>query len=330
MQGYRLSYKEVFMFVGDLREYDSIDKYEIQTLKFSKMACTYMAYFEYWVEALFERMMRLFVWENTYNEEDGSGIDPKEIEQRLIIDGKCFIAHKAKEEDITAFFGSMFGVTKYLDEWKYVNVRCPIWTGKRTIGKDAVLINNTAIRNASYMHINHYATMLAHNEVSIVDALINVRDAGGVPVAATEAQKQSITSYHTKLFNGEYGVVTDPAGLGVDYAGKNRETRQDIGALMETRAKLLRSFYSDMGVRSTFEKRSNVNSLEVDGDTSMLLLNISDMLHQREKACREVNKIFGKDWSVHVAEEIDYGAENQELINNVETDKEAIDNDVVE
>ena len=318
------------MFVGDLRDYDSIDKYEISTLKFSKAACTYTAYFEYWIEALFERMMRLFVWENTYDKKTGKGIKPKEIEQRLILDGKCFIANFKDEDDITAFFGSMHGVTKYLDEWKKVNVRCPIWTGEKTIGKDAVLINNTAIRNPSYMHIYHYATMLAHAEVSIVDALINVRDAGGVPVAATEPQRQSITAYQTKLFNGEYGVVSDPAGLGVDYAGKNRDTRQDISALMETRAKLLRSFYSDIGVRSTFEKRSNVNSKEVDGDTSMLLLNISDMLHQREEAAYEVNYMFGKNWSVHVAEEIDYGAENQELIDNVEMEQEAIDNDVVE
>ena len=35
------------------------------------------------------------------------------------------------------------------------------------------------------------------------------------------------------------------------------------------------------------------------------------MLRCREKACEEVNKLFGTNWSVHVAKEIDYGAENQ-------------------
>ena len=225
---------------------------------------------------------------------------------------------------------SNVGVTKYLDEWKYAIIRCPIWTKKKKIGEDVVLINNTAIRNPSFMHINHYATLLAHNEVSIVDALINVRDSGGVPVAANNKQYESIVAYQNKIFNGEFGVVTDKGGLGVGYAGNNRQTAQDIGTLMETRNKLLRSFYSDIGVRSTFEKKSNVNSREVDGDTSMLLLNVSDMLHQREMACREINRMFGTNWSVHIAEEIDYGAENQELIDNVEIEQEAIDNDVVE
>lgn len=318
------------MFINDLANYDSIDKYMLHSLKFAKEACTYMAYYEYWIESLFERMMRLFVWENTYDEDTGKGIKPKEIEQRLIIDGKCFIAHFKDEDDLTAFFGSMYGPTKYLDEWKYANIRCPIWTRKKTIGKDVVCINNTAIRNPSFMHVNHYATLLGHNEVTLVDALINARDSGGVPVAATEKQLQSITAYQNKKFNGEYGVVTDLGGVGVEYAGNRRETHQEIGSLMETRNKLLRSFYADIGVRATFEKRSNVNSLEIDGDTSMLLLNVSDMLHQRELACREVNKMFGTDWSVHIAEEIDYGAENQTLIDNVEPEKEAVDNDVVE
>lgn len=317
------------MFCNDMRNYDHIDEYMIHALKYSKMACTYGAYYDYWVEALFERMMRLFVWENTYDELKNTGVHPKEIEQRLIIDGKCFIAHYKKESDLTAFYGSMNGVTKYMDEWLYAIVRCPNWTKRLKINKDVVLINNTAIRNASFMHINHYATLLAHAEVSLVDALINVRDAGGVPVANTEKAKQSIIAYQNKIFNGEYGVVTDPGGIGVGYAGAVRQTRQDIAELMETRNKLIRSFYADMGVRATFEKRSNVNSLEVDGDTSMLLLNISDMLHQREMACAQVNELFGTNWSVHVAEEIDYGAENQTLIDNVENEGEAINNDVV-
>ena len=43
----------------------------------------------------------------------------------------------------------------------------------------------------------------------------------------------------------------------------------------------------------------------------MLLLNLSDMIASREKGAKEVNKMFGTNWTVHVAEEIDYGDENQ-------------------
>ena len=82
-------------------------------------------------------------------------------------------------------------------------------------------------------------------------------------------------------------------------------------AIMETREKLIKSFYSDIGVRSAFEKRNNTVMAEVEADTSLLLLNLSDMLKQRENACIEVNQMFGTDRTVHIAEEIDYGAENQ-------------------
>ena len=80
---------------------------------------------------------------------------------------------------------------------------------------------------------------------------------------------------------------------------------------MIAREKILKSFYSDIGVRSAFEKRSNSVEAEVEADTSLLLLNLSDMIACREKGAEEVNKMFGTNWSVHVAKEIDYGAENE-------------------
>ena len=50
---------------------------------------------------------------------------------------------------------------------------------------------------------------------------------------------------------------------------------------------------------------------EVEADTSLLLLNLSDMLKAREKGAEKVNKLFGTNWTVHIAEEIDYGSENE-------------------
>ena len=37
--------------------------------------------------------------------------------------------------------------------------------------------------------------------------------------------------------------------------------------VMETREKLIKSFYSDIGVRSAFEKRNNTVMAEVEADT---------------------------------------------------------------
>ena len=36
-------------------------------------------------------------------------------------------------------------------------------------------------------------------------------------------------------------------------------------------------------------------------------------LESRREAVDKINKMFGTNWSVHVAEEIDYGAENERI-----------------
>ena len=273
--------------------------------KLAKDSCTYNVKYAYWRDSLFERVMKLFVWENTGN------LKPKEIEQRLILNGHCGIANYQGE--LTAFYGSFYGVTKYMDEWTDYIVRCPIYTASKKIVTEVIVIANNSLRNPTFELVHHYATMLAHTEVSLINCLINTRDSGGVPIASTEKQKASIKEYQNQIFNGKYGVVTDVGNLGITYAGSDRKTQQDLIDIMETREKLIKSFYSDIGVRSAFEKRNNTVQAEVEADTSLLLLNLADMLRCREKACEEVNKLFGTNWSVHVAKEIDYGAENQRI-----------------
>jgi hypothetical protein len=273
--------------------------------KFSKASCSYEVLYKYWRNSLFERVMRLFIWENT------DEVEPKEIEMRLTLQGHCGITKL--DGKLTAMFGSFYGVTKYQDEYKNYMVRCPIYSGSRTIGKDIIVINNNALRNATYNLIHHYAVLLGHNETTLINALINARDSGGVPVASTEKQKKSISEYQAKVFNGQYGIVTDIGNLGIQYLGTDKRTGQNIIDIIEVREKLIKSFYSDIGVRSAFEKRNNTVAAEVEADTSLLLLNLSDMLKCREKACDEINKMFGTNWKVHIAEEIDYGAENQRV-----------------
>lgn len=273
--------------------------------KLARESSTFNAFYKYWRELLFERIMRLFVWENT------GDVQPKEIEQRLLLQGHCGITKLENDNQLTAMYGNFYGVTKYIDEWSNYTVRCPIYSGTREIGKDIVVINNNSLRNPAYHLVHHYAIILAHTEVTLVNCLVNARDSGGIPVVGTEKQKQSVAEYQGKIFNGQYGTVTDIGNLGIEYLGSDRKTGQDLMDIIETREKIIKSFYSDIGVRSAFEKRNNTVMAEVEADTSLLLLNLSDMIHYREKGAEEVNKMFGTNWTVHIAEEIDYSTENQ-------------------
>lgn len=296
-----------------LNDYIDIDK-DDSISKLARVSSTFNAFYDYWRDELFERIMRLFVWTGTYDEVTGVGVKPKEIEQRLLLQGHCGITKIKKEKELTAMFGNFYGVAKYLDEKPYYMVRCPIYSGKRTVGKDIVVIDSNSLRNPAYDLVHHYAILLAHLEVTFVDLAVNARDAGGVPVAKTEKQKKSIIDYMGKLFNGQYGVISDVGMLGVEYAGADRKTSQSIMDIMECRERYLKSFYSDIGVRSAFEKRSNTVESEVEADTSLLLLNLADMIKCREDGAKAVNAMYGTNWSVHIAEEIDYGREN-EIVN---------------
>lgn len=293
------------MFLNDLFQ----TEYGQKLNKFARENSTFNACYLYWRDQLFERVMRMFVWENT------GVIKPKEIEQRLLINGHCGIAEYKGE--LTAFFGSFYGVTKYMDEWTNYNVRCPIYSGSKVIGKDVIVIDNNSIRNPLMPLIHHYAILLGHTEVTLVNMLVNARDAGGVPIASTEKQKNSIMSYLGKLFNGEYSVVTDIGSLGIEYAGTDRNTKQDLISLVDTREKIIKNFYTDLGIRSSFEKRNNTVVAEVQSDSSLLRLNISDMLRCREIGAGLVNERFGTNWSVHIADEINYEKEIDEYYNAI-------------
>lgn len=287
------------------QNYEALTNAEVKF--FQKQGGTFTRFYNFWRENLFERVMRLFIWENT------DPVPPKEIEMRLHLQGHCGIADfriagldTDKQNGLTAFFGNYYGVSKYFDEKPFYMLRCPIWAGSARIGEQCETISNNALRNPTIEVVDHYAFMLAHAEVTLSGVLINARDAGGVPVATSTKQLESIKTYQKKLYNGESGVVTDNGALGVNYAGVSRQTNQNAVDIVEVRQKLLKNFYADIGIRASFDKRSNAVVSEVEADTSMLLLNNSDMMDARKRGAKRVNNLYGTSWTVSLSPEIQY------------------------
>lgn len=289
--------------------FNEIDKDESLRKLFDSYAAeetTYPVLYEFWKMHLFERCIRLFVWEST-------PIDQKEIEQRLILQGYTGIASfkgrktsdRFNHGELTAFFGSLSGVTKYIDEKVNYIARCPIWTKTFKIGQDLALINNSAMRIPTMMLIHHYAAMLAHADVSLIMCTINHRADSGIPVAKSQKHKQSIKTMQRDLFNGKMFHATDIGDVGLEFVKITAGSSEDIVKLYEVREKLIKSFYADIGVRSAYEKNNNTVEAEVTSDQSFLLLNVADMLEQRQKGCEEVNRIFGTNWSVKLSPEIE-------------------------
>ena len=258
---------------------------------------TYSAFYYYWRDELFSRVMRLFI-------EQTDPIPPKEIEIRLMMAGHCGIA--PLKGQLTAFWGVPNGVSKYFDEKPFYSVRCPIYSANLKVGKEVEVIDNNILRNPLYDLIHHYACILAHTEVTYIDTSVNARVGLGVPIAQTEKQKRSIKDWLGKVFNGKFDTITDNAMLGVEFAGTNVNVSQGLENIWNARARILSAFLSDIGVKSGIDKRSNSVEDEVNADTPSLLINLNDMLNSRKEGFERVNRHYGTNWTVELNPDINY------------------------
>lgn len=271
----------------------------IDITKYAMENSTYSAFYFYWRDELFGRTMRLF-------KEVTDPVPPKEIEIRLMLRGHCGIAIMPRDNELTAFFGTFSGVSKYFDEKPFYYVTSPIWSKTLKIGREVEVIDNNILRNPLYDLIHHYAQLLAHVEVTFIDTNVNARMAGGIPVATTEKQRTSILDFLGKVFNGQRNVVTDIGNLGLDFVGANTSTAQPVEALWNARTRILASFLSDIGVKSGIDKRSNTVTDEINADTPSLLINLDDMLNSRKEGFERVNKHFDTNWTVELNPDINY------------------------
>lgn len=266
--------------------------------KQGKECTTYGYGYVFWREHLLERVQRLFVWSGL-----SDTLPQKEIDMPLYLNGHVGICQYKGE--LTAFNGTFNGVTKYIDEYTHYNCFCPLDTFEKKINDDIIVINNTSLRNPLLPLIHHYAVMLAHTELTLVDSLINYRANNGVPIAKDEMQKKSIENYYNSLYKGKFDMIVDKSMLGVEFGGKISTSASDLKSIMEVRRDLIKSFYQAIGVRGAFEKNNNSVVNEVTSDSGLLQLNLHDMLECRKEGCRRVNDLFGTSWDVKIAPEIE-------------------------
>lgn len=286
--------------------------------KIEKNALTIGESYNYWVEMLFEKCVRIFKWSGLPD-----NMPQKEIETRLIYDGYCGYVNDGYKGQMIAG-GSMYGVTQYFDEFtnfKYAAPTCK--GGAPLIGKECVVINNTALRNSLFPLIRRYASLLAHAEISLKIALVNLR-ATDVFAVEDSSIAESVKAFYAKLYEGKPDIIIDDALVNAIKNVANVRQVNAVNDCLTARNEILRAFYNEIGVRYARDKKERLVSDEATGDAQMLLINIKDMLAQRKKASEEINRIFGRNTSVELSEEyeiIEEGATNDNRGINTDGDK---------
>lgn len=263
--------------------------------------------FKYWRNQLFNQVNKLFTW-------DGLPFPQKEIETRLAIYGFCGVLKGNKGMMVSNI--DMYGLTDYYDEFTDLNFVTPLQNGKRKIHIDAVVVDNNTLRNATINIIDRYAMLLAHTEITFINALVNGR-ASKTSIATSNKQAESIRRYQNKLYNGSSDVIVDSSFVGIDIKDNDNTYLKDIKSIYDVRQNILYSFYEDLGIKKNQQKRERLVSDEIEADNSLLKLNIKDMFEARKKAVTEINKIFGTSWSVKC--NVDYDSDGVVDINEDST-----------
>lgn len=274
----------------------------------------------YWTETLFEKCVRMFEWRGL-----PEIIPQKEIEQRLILDGYCAMVNDKKAGLIVAS-GGLSGVTPYCDEFKNFTYAAPTCEGGTVeLAKNAVLIENTSLRNPLLPMILRYADLLAHAEISLKMALINNRVNNVYAVESNEIA-ESVNAYYNKIYNGKNGSILDDALVNSVQNIANTHTSGVVAECIEARNDILRAFFAEIGVRFAKDKKERVVVDEVSADNQMLLLNVNDMKRQRKKSALEINRIFGRNVSVELSEEFEIIEETPQESEEVPQEKKEGEN----
>ena len=263
---------------------------------------------QYWKNMLFEKCVRIFEWQ-------GLKFPQREIETRLLYNGFCGFVNDTTRGLMVAT-GSLSGVTEYSDVFTHFTYASPTATGGTLkIGKKAIIINNTALRNSLYPLIYRYACLLAHCDVSLKMALVNLR-MKNIIVSDDGNTADTFRRMYEKFYNGDIDAIIDDGFTDAKNIAPTQSGSLGVMDCIDARNELLRMFFNEIGVRYTRDKKERMVESEVISDTQMLLFNISDMLHQREKACNDINKLFGTNISVKLSKEFAIVVEKEEVEEN--------------
>ena len=269
--------------------------------------------YRFWCNMLFEKCVRIFKW-------SGLPFKQKEIEMRLIMYGFCGFVNDATKGYMVAN-GGMSGVTQYFDEFTKFTYSAPTAKGGTAdIDSECVIIDNTSLRNSLYPMIQRYASLLAHADISTKMALINLRDTNTYS-AKDEGTADSIKKMQEQRYKGVDGVIIDSDIISKDSVTNltpSMSTNHSVMDCIDARNEILRSFFNEIGVKYTRDKKERMVESEVESDNQMLLFNINDMLRCRQEASEKINSLFGMDVNVELSPEFKIIENNESEVDNNE------------
>ena len=147
-----------------------------------------------------------------------------------------------------------------------------------------------------------YATQLMENDITMNMADIESRIVS-LMTAGNDKTKVSADLFMADIIKGKFSIITDKsfseelALKTLPYANNANNT---LTNLIEYQQYIKASLYNEIGLSANYNmKRESINSGEAQLGKDSLLPLVDDMLHSREEALEEINRIFGTNITVN-------------------------------
>lgn len=272
---------------------------------------------EYWFYKLLNYCFGIFEYTGL-----PESLPAREIEANLLLTGHA-VFFTAGRDGLVCVPTSIYGYDKYYAPTKAVYGNVALISKKLTFGVNAEVVYNNYIRGNVLLqqevdgglltYIKRYSRMLADIESTFSIRLINTR-ATEYQIANTQQMAAQIKAYNEQLEAGNDHILVDNNFVNTfrTVERPNYPGLENVNDLLIARDKILSMFFRDIGVKmEQTVKRAQLTEEEVTADEQLLVINIKDMLKERREGLERVNRHFGLNITVDIAEEFKRKEENE-------------------
>ena len=247
-------------------------------------------------------------------------VPAEELERLLQTEGNAFFAEV--NGDLYALQGAAGGEPDPYNRPTIYTVANPALKLNKSykIGVDGVFIKNDTNGNSLLPIIGKFAVLYTDGIISLNTASILTRITMLIS-ASDDKTKQSADEFLKKILDGDFSVIGENAFFkGVNMQTAATSNTQYITQLVELVQYYKANMLNELGLNANYNmKRERLNTGEVAMNVDVLLPYVDNMLHERQKALKQVNEMFGTEITVRFGSSWYLEHENYEsLVTDVE------------
>lgn len=251
-------------------------------------------------------------------------VPAEELERLLQTEGNAFFAEV--NGDLYALQGAAGGEPDPYNRPTIYTVANPALKLNKSykIGVDGVFIKNDTNGNSLLPIIGKFAVLYTDGIISLNTASILTRITMLIS-ASDDKTKQSADEFLKKILDGDFSVIGENAFFkGVNMQTAATSNTQYITQLVELVQYYKANMLNELGLNANYNmKRERLNTGEVAMNVDVLLPYVDNMLHERQKALKQVNEMFGTEINVRLGSSWYLEHENYEsLVTGVEVETE--------